>query len=160
MKKVKNFVLAIGCSVVVALPSSGSSQEACTIDEVEAALEKLSCFSDGAYISIQTAAEFVVNRCDDEFDEESCRRCFRRASARILPGLKALGRAGLIERELWRALRPELRAAEEETCYFPEDSPPEEPPIMDTPVPPTPQESGPSQRSPGNSGRTPKRPGR
>jgi hypothetical protein len=145
---------------LAAIPLPGFAQESCSADDVDAALDQLSCVAEGAYISVATAVDSVVERCSGFGSEQACRRCFRRSSARLLPAFKALSRAELLERNLALELRAELRMAEDDTCLYLEEPPTQDPPAYQPPPPaptafPTPSEAG-----SGNQFRQPPRPRR
>lgn len=158
MNTFQKVVVTVTCSLLAGLPLPSFAQESCTTDDVNAALDQLSCVVDGSYISVQSAVDSVVERCADFTSEQSCRRCFRRTSAKVLPAFKALGRADLVARNLWRDLRAELRFAEDDTCLSIDDTPPQDPPASDTPTPdPTPNPY-PTEPPSGNPSRFPPQP--
>lgn len=136
-------------SLVVGLPLVAVAQESCSTDDVTAALDELPCVADGSYLSVQTGVDAVVERCADFTTEQSCRRCFRRVSAKLLVAINALGRVGLARQRMGADLRAELRSAENDTCLQSDEppAPPQEPPAFETPPPSPPGTSAPSSGS-------------
>jgi hypothetical protein len=116
-----------------------TAQSSCSADEVQTALEELTCEADGSYISAQAAADLVAERCGDKSTEQACRACFRRTSARIIAAFKGLSRAGLIDRNTAGELRNALSDARDEVCSFELPDEPNEPPTSDPLPEPTPE---------------------
>ena len=119
-----SFALSLSPAVVEGvLMTDAAAQDACTVQDVDEALNQLSCFADGVYLAPQGIADAVSELCYDEYSEEACRACFRGARRKLFPGLKGLGRLGLISRDFAFALRDDLDFAEDETCYLADDWP-------------------------------------
>lgn len=117
------FALSLSPAMERALMSDAEAQDACTVQEVDDALNQLSCFADGAYLSPQGIADSVSEICYDEYSEDACRACFRSARRKLYPSLKGLGRIGLISRQFAYDLKDALDYAEDDTCYLADDWP-------------------------------------
>lgn len=105
------------------LVQEAAAQDACTVEEVDDALNQLSCFADGVYIAPDAIATSVSEICYDEYSEEACQACFSRARRKLIPGLKALAKLRLISRDFALSVKDALEFAEDETCYLAEDWP-------------------------------------
>jgi hypothetical protein len=93
------------------------AQEVCSADEVSDALNGLSCYADGAYVSPESVALAVSDLCYDDYSEASCYACFARARRKLYPTLKTLIKIGLVDPSSLRDYRNALADAEDETCY-------------------------------------------
>lgn len=93
------------------------AQEVCSVDEVSEALNGLSCFADGTYLSPESVAVAVSNLCYSDYSEAACYACFARARRKLYPTLKTFIKLGLVNRLSLGDYRNALADAEEETCY-------------------------------------------
>lgn len=124
--KYRAFMFSLAVSITPALaiaPQTAAAQDACSVEDVDDALNQLSCFADGVYLAPSAVADSVSQICYDEFSEDACRSCFSRARRKLYPAFKGLGRLGIISREFASNVRDAIDFAEDETCYLADDWP-------------------------------------
>lgn len=124
--KYRAFMFSLAVSITPALaiaPQTAAAQDACSVEDVDDALNQLSCFADGVYLAPDAIAESVSQICYDEYSEDACRACFSRARRKLYPAFKGLGRLGLISREFASNVRDAIDFAEDDTCYLADDWP-------------------------------------
>ncbi len=106
----------------ITLPES-FAQEMCSADEVSTALNELSCFADGAYVSPDSVATAISDLCYNEYSEDACRACFNKARRKVAPVVKALARLDLLPAPSMRSFKDAIDYAEDDTCYLADDWP-------------------------------------
>lgn len=140
------FTLALAAMLGFAETPEVKAQEICSAAAVSDALDQLSCEADGAYVSPETAAEAISDRCIDAETERACRRCFRRSQGKLKSAFRALARIDLLDRSIIPRLREQLAVTAEDVCSgIDEELPPED----NEDFPPTNPED-PTQGDPGN----------
>ena len=108
-------------SLLVTLTFASESvlaQEMCSADDVDAALNELSCFADGFYLSPDSIASSIGDLCYNEYSESACRACFRSAKRKLAPALKSFTRLRLIAPNTLADFYDALTYAEDDICYY------------------------------------------
>jgi hypothetical protein len=116
-------VLSFGAALLAIVPHHASAQEVCPLEDISFAINGLSCYADGVYLSPESLSIAVSDLCYDEYSEFSCQACFSRARRKLYPVMKTLAKLDLISRGTLSDFRDALDDAEDEVCYPADDWP-------------------------------------
>jgi len=116
-------VLSVGAALLTVVPYHAKAQEVCPLEDISFAINGLSCYADGVYLSPESLSIAVSDLCYDEYSEFSCHACFSRARRKLYPVVKTLAKLDLISRASLGDFRDALDDAEDEVCYPADDWP-------------------------------------